>query len=249
MLSRKNYDLILMDCQMPRLDGLEAARRIRQLEQTKDPLGSMRNGASTRIPIIAVTANALQGDREACRDAGMDDFLSKPFSREQLHRMLLRWLPENAPRNGPTGGFLTAAPELSISPVVNEPKTMLPKQTAGRAVLESTALDAIRALQRDGMPDLVNTVINKYLSHAPMLLDTLRRAVATGDAPAVREAAHSLKSSSANVGATELAARCGQLEVAIRLDNIVPSTAQVRELETEYRRVRDALATELEARA
>jgi len=245
MLSRKTYDLILMDCQMPQLDGLEATRLIRQREQIERPSGSMGDSEPTRIPIIAVTANALEGDREACLDAGMDDFLSKPFSREQLRRMLIRWLPEKTARRDTAEALPVPARAETGSGERKEPKPPSPGPTEGRAVIERAALDNIRALQKDGMPDLTTKVIDKYLIHAPKLLGSLRQAAAEGDAPAVQQAAHSLKSSSANLGATELAAQCKTLELEARLNKVVPSQAQVQALETEFLAVRDALATEL----
>ena len=83
-LAAESYDLILMDCQMPVLDGYETTKQIRQNEC----------GTSKHIPIIAVTANALNGDREKCLDAGMDDYMSKPFKKEKLESVLSHWLPK-----------------------------------------------------------------------------------------------------------------------------------------------------------
>jgi signal transduction histidine kinase/DNA-binding NarL/FixJ family response regulator/HPt (histidine-containing phosphotransfer) domain-containing protein len=246
MLSRKTYDLILMDCQMPQMDGLEATRLIRQRAQIERRSGGRGDSDPPRIPIIAVTANALEGDREACLDAGMDDFLSKPFTREQLHRMLVRWLPEKTARADRAEAFPVAAAAQLSSGERKEPKLPTPGQIEGRAVIERAALDNIRALQKDGMPDLTTKVIDKYLSHAPKLLGSLRQAAAEGNAPAVQQAAHSLKSSSANLGATELAAQCKTLELDARLNKVVPSQAQLQELETEFLAVRHALVTEMQ---
>jgi CheY-like chemotaxis protein len=242
MLSRKTYDLILMDCQMPEMDGLEATRLIRQREQ-RSP-GSMENCEPTRIPIIAVTATALEGDLEACLDAGMDDFLSKPFSREQLRRMLIRWLPEKAARADQVEVFPMAAPAQLSSAEKKESEPPSPERR--RAVMERAALDNIQAMQKAGMPDLTVKVIDRYLSHSPKLLGSLRRAAAAGDAPAVQQAAHSLESSSANLGATALAAHCKTVELEARRNKIVPSEAQLLELETEFLAVQDALATSLQ---
>ena len=83
-LERAHYDLVLMDCQMPDMDGFEATRRWRAREQAMN---------SHRLPIIAITANALEGDREACLACGMDDFLSKPFRQKALEQVLRRWAP------------------------------------------------------------------------------------------------------------------------------------------------------------
>jgi CheY-like chemotaxis protein len=249
MLSRRTYDLILMDCQMPQLDGLEATRLIRQRAQIERRSEGRGDSDSPRIPIIAVTANALEGDREACLDAGMDDFLSKPFTREQLRRMLVRWLPEKTARADRAGEFPVAVAAHLSSGERKELKLPTPGQIEARAVIDRAALDNIRALQKDGMRDLTTKVIDKYLSHAPKLLGSLRQAAAEGNAPAVQQAAHSLKSSSANLGATELAAQCKTLELDARLNKVVPSQAQLQELETEFLAVRHALVTELQERA
>jgi CheY-like chemotaxis protein len=90
LLSRNNYSLILMDCQMPTMDGFSATRTIRQNEL----------GAGKHIPIVAMTAGAIKGDREKCLDAGMDDYLSKPVSQEQLRSMLEKWLPSKVKNAG-----------------------------------------------------------------------------------------------------------------------------------------------------
>jgi two-component system, sensor histidine kinase and response regulator len=240
-LAQRAYDLILMDCQMPNLDGLEATRLIRQNERDSVRPGSKTSGAAPRLPIIAVTANALQSDRETCFEAGMDDFLSKPFSREQLRRIVTRWLPG---ANGhQSSGSVTSTP--TCSPGESDGRPMAADPTADRAIIERAALDNIRALQRDGMPDLMSKIIHKYLDHAPQLLQNLRTAMAQGDASSVRQAAHSLKSSSANLGANELAAQCKTVEQEARLNHIVPSEAQLQELETKLFAVRVALAAEL----
>ena len=94
LVSRQRFDLILMDCQMPVIDGFEAARRIRAQEQNA--------GATRRMPIIALTANAIAGDRERCLAAGMDDYLTKPFSQRTLLAAIARWLPAPDGENAAT---------------------------------------------------------------------------------------------------------------------------------------------------
>lgn len=99
----RHYDLILMDCQMPRMDGYEATREIRKREKLGEGKSRYR-----RVPIVALTAHALEGDRKACMDAGMDDYLSKPYKADQLHSILFRWLI--SPSDGNLdGGFEKAA--------------------------------------------------------------------------------------------------------------------------------------------
>lgn len=101
-LSSNRYDLILMDCQMPNLDGYEATRRIRRMEDSGDLTGGgVSRAGIERMPIIALTAHTIEGDRENCLDAGMDDYVSKPFTHEELRSMLEKWLPPGAVRSNP----------------------------------------------------------------------------------------------------------------------------------------------------
>jgi CheY-like chemotaxis protein len=99
-LSRDHYDLVLMDCRMPVMDGYEATRRIRKSEESAD----RPNGGNGRTPIVALTANAMEGDREQCLAVGMDDYLSKPFQPGQLLGVLRRWLPVTSEQNAATMG-------------------------------------------------------------------------------------------------------------------------------------------------
>ena len=154
-LERTTYDLVFMDCQMPTMDGYEATRYIRNREVA---------AAQQSITIIALTANAMQGDRERCLAAGMTDYLSKPFELRQLQDMLARWLP---PQPAPEAAQrqLVTPPVANVAPAVEQ------------GVLPSTSIDhkslaAIRALQRDGKPDVLSKVIQMYFVHSPKLLDT-----------------------------------------------------------------------------
>ena len=215
------YDLVLMDCQMPVMDGYEATRAIKK-----------RFGASAP-PIVALTANAMEGDREKCLAAGMDDFLSKPFSQAQLGEVLVRWLPErsaveeNDEHISSVNG--TGAKESSNSPELEGDP------------LDPSALEKIRALQRDGAPDLVAMVIDQYLSDSSKLVEVMQTAARTGDAGELRNAAHSLKSSSANVGAMILAELCKMIEAKAREKDLNEVADEVDKILEEYERARNAL--------
>jgi CheY-like chemotaxis protein len=103
----RGFDLILMDCKMPQMDGYEASRRIREME---------RYGAPSPIPIIALTAFAMEDDRDRCLEAGMDDCLCKPFRQKQLRTILSRWLPPASPGSRETDPFaLSTGREAPIS--------------------------------------------------------------------------------------------------------------------------------------
>lgn len=223
MALREAVDLILMDCQMPLVDGYEATRRIR---------GEQRG---VRTPIIALTANALQGDRERCLAAGMDDYLAKPFSRAALHEVLLRWLPSSptAPLSASTDTpFVPDAQPLELpDPFMSTPPTA--------HVLDANALSEVRMIDPDGT--LVDGIISLYLSNGGELLASLQRAVAQGDAPAAAFAAHTLKSSSGCVGATDVMARCAHIESNARTHALCPTTEAFEELQQAYRVACDAL--------
>ena len=176
--SANHYDLILMDCQMPELDGYDATRAIRQHE---------RSGGAGRIPIIALTAHAMTDDREACLAAGMDDHLSKPFKKHQLRELLEHWL-SHAP-----GDACDTVPD-------GDPDT--PVSVAH--VIDDTTLDELRALDDDGSGESLRAVLTVYLGKSPKLMTQLAHAVETGDAETMGQIAHGLRSASANVGATKL---------------------------------------------
>lgn len=212
-LEQGRYAMVLMDCQMPVMDGLEATRKIRRREQDNE---------RAAIPVIALTANAMKGDRERCLAAGMDDFLSKPFTQGQLREVLTRH------------SLTTRAPGAATCEASSTDRL-----AAG--VLDEAALENIRALQRSGRPDVLQTVIGHYLASAPKLLVGLRQAVESGDAKALRMAAHSLKSSSRNLGALALATLCQELEHMGRASAIEGATALLADLESGYGHVERAL--------
>src|SRR5262249_10473415 len=177
----------------------------------------------SRLPVIALTANAMQSDRTKCLECGMDDYLSKPFARGQLAETLAKWLPGH--------GAEAAAPE---------PESVA-QPAQDDAVIDTSALDRIRALQRSGGPALLRKVIDLYLADSRGLLDNLRQAAAKADAPGLQRAAHTLKSSSANVGAIGLAARCQKLEAAAREGTIAGAHEVVHLIESEHSGVCAAL--------
>ena len=177
----KPYDLVLMDCMMPEMDGYAATAEIRRRQSS---------GQLAHFPIIALTANAIEGDREKCLIAGMDDYLAKPFKAESLRRLIKLWVKASA----------TMSADVAEQDITTE------------AVINNAALEAIRTLDPDGGNDLLQRIITLYLNNAGTLLQSLEQAWATGELEAIRSASHTLKSSSNQVGAHRLAELCRQVE-------------------------------------
>ena len=218
------FDVVLMDCQMPVLDGFASTREIREREAASD--------ASTRQTIVALTANALAGDREACLEAGMDDYLSKPVSRAELVRCLRLWLPADAERpaddaNTPADLKPESEKESKPGPTKPDTKPQTPLETAPETMsdtapdtaadpLDPTVFGAVLEMTEQAPEGFLEQLVGQYLSSMHEDLDAIARAVATDDVEAIRSLAHRLKSSSANFGATRLAAPCQEMENAAR---------------------------------
>ena len=216
------YDVVLMDCHMPQLDGYGATGRIRAHEQAS---------GRARTPVVALTANALEGDREKCLAAGMDDYLAKPFTSDQLRRVLGPFVPE-------------ARQEAALAAATGREEAAQPQpgpSRDGAPVLNESALAQIRALQEPGGPNLLDQVIGLYVDSSQSLLERVRAGLAAGDAMALSEAAHALKSSSANVGATSLAEIAKQLEMSGREADLRRAQLLADQLFHEHRRVVEAL--------
>jgi CheY-like chemotaxis protein/HPt (histidine-containing phosphotransfer) domain-containing protein len=218
-LQRGSYAIVLMDCQMPEMGGLEATRVIR----AREALPSSSH-PPVHTPIIALTAHAMPSDRAQCLEAGMDDYLSKPFTLEALRATLARWL-------SPQAAAASASPERPEAPRLDS--------------LDRKALDILRSLRKGGTPDLLHKVLHLYLTNAPQLLDTMRVAVAHSDALALQQAAHSLKSSSANVGALQLAAFSKEMEALGKTQSLTQAGSLLPTMEAEYAVVEKALQQEL----
>jgi CheY-like chemotaxis protein len=227
--SQKTYDMILMDCHMPEIDGFEATSQIRKYEQLT---------GSLHVPIIAMTANVQKGIQEECKSFGMDGYLSKPFNMEQLESALNQWINTSKKRTN------TKIP--SKTALIESQHTDMP---TGKKILERQALDKIRALQREGAPDILNKVIGLYLESSPELMQSIHESVRQSNSQLLQEAAHSLKSSSANLGAMNLAAICKELENMGRNAKVTAATSLINTVTTEYKQVTHALKQELKGTA
>jgi signal transduction histidine kinase/DNA-binding response OmpR family regulator/HPt (histidine-containing phosphotransfer) domain-containing protein len=230
-LLNEHFDLVLMDCQMPEMDGIAATAQIR----THQREGMLR----PELPVVALTANAVEGDRERCLAAGMDDYLSKPFTREQLAAMLMRWLPGCAP----AAQHGTPHPSSASSPCAE------PAGRVDREPINLCALAAIRGLPGGNGSALADKVIRAYLADAPARLAQMHAAVDDGDGEALRKAAHAMKSSSANVGAERLAAVCKELETLGRAGTLDGAARMLADAQAELVQVLPALETQITQRS
>jgi signal transduction histidine kinase/DNA-binding response OmpR family regulator/HPt (histidine-containing phosphotransfer) domain-containing protein len=216
-LRNEQFDVVLMDCQMPRMDGYETTEAIREREAQQ---GLMR------MPVIAMTANAMSGDRERCIAVGMDDYLSKPVKPAQLENMLRQWLPmedmlgEQYNDQAMLAGagaeqiVLSSEPDLATAAsfeaehqTTQNTKETAPMSTQG--VINRVILHELYEIMEE---DFVS-VIQSYLKSAPSLMHGVRDAVQNQDMDALVKSAHPLKSSSANVGAMDLSVLARELEL------------------------------------
>jgi two-component system sensor histidine kinase/response regulator len=221
-LAQDQFDLVLMDCQMPEMDGFEAVRRFRAGKS-----GALTFRTASDVPVVAMTANALAGDAERCLAAGFSDYLAKPFRQEQLVTLLAHWVqgstqPEEAQ---PPAAPVSAAPASG---------------TQGNAI-DTAAIDRIRAMEQRGAERLLQRLVETYFESSARLLAEAEAALGRADCAALRQAAHTLKSSSANLGATELARRCAEIERLARANRVVDLHADWMAVTHEYERVKHAL--------
>ncbi|MEM8684505.1 MAG: response regulator [Pseudomonadota bacterium] len=197
-------DIVLMDCQMPVMDGYTATKAQRSREETAD---------SGRVPIIALTANALSDDRQKCLDAGMDDFISKPFTRQQLIDVLSDWKQKIHTGGDTTAGAATVSQAMAVSRDI-EHRAAANDDNA--EILDETAIQQILAIDPDNGQTLLNGIIDTFCSTAGDLVDSMLDAANSDDMDGVAQAAHSLKSSSASVGAMRLSALSKALETSAK---------------------------------
>lgn len=197
MLNESCYDLVLMDMQMPVMDGLAATRAIRKNSKFKD------------LPIIAMTANVMAGDRERCLEAGMNDHLAKPIEPDKLFEALLRWIPR---RSG--------ALSTTVAPAVTTQKP-----PAVSAQLDIPGVDTRSGLKRTGgNRQKYESLLRRFADSQVGAVGEIRAALRVDDSTAAQRIAHSLKGAAANLGANALASAAGIAELAIKTQNEVEPT-------------------------
>ncbi len=185
-----SYDLILMDCHMPEMDGFEAAVNIRQHEKIQE--------FQEHIPIIALTADVQKGIADLCRSAGMDDYMSKPFTKKQLQDILTQWLP-----NIPGEAFVN---EVDSSDLTQSKQTEVSR-------INSVAIDMLRTLTTATGESLLHKAVELFVNSAAQEISKMRAALKSEDAVTLARIAHSFKSSCANLGAESLADACQSVEM------------------------------------
>jgi len=218
-LTKKPFDLVLMDCQMPEVDGLEATRRIRR----KESEGAVLSPRGGRLPIIALTANALSGERERCLEAGMDGYLSKPIVPEEMIRTIESALSPQA-QSGVSGPDADAEPAAApVSPADGRPP-----------------FDLDELLKRCmGNRDFMAKMLDKFAHSVGADMERLEQAVSQGDLVAAAKAAHMLKGMGANLSARGMQEAAMELERACHAGRPDEATSALALLKVEVRRCRD----------
>jgi PAS domain S-box-containing protein len=209
-LERRSYALVFMDSQMPEMDGFAATAEIRR-----------REGTSRHTRIAAVTAHAMQGERERCLAAGMDDYLSKPYTIDQLAALVKRWVPAE-----PDAMIAPLAPTAAASP--------RPDDSAG---MDLTVLESLRALESDE-PGIVADVVATFLRDAPAKLSRILAALDAADAKVAERSAHGLRGSAGAIGARGLASLCQVIEEKSRRGELDACREPAAALTDELARVR-----------
>lgn len=214
------YDLVLMDVQMPKMDGIEATAHIR------DPKSAVQNHS---IPVVAMTAHAMQGDRERCLEAGMNDYVTKPVSPQALVEALARWLPsENTAKPTDESAEPDAAVRVAAEPATaDEPETLAFDRSGMMARLM-------------GDEDLARVVVEGFLEDIPRQIGALRRYLDAGDVEGSIRQAHTIKGASANVGGESVRAAAFEMEKAAQAGDLVDVMARLPDLESRFARLKEA---------
>jgi CheY-like chemotaxis protein len=181
----RNYDLILLDCQMPDIDGYQVARAIRQM-----------GNKTRRVPIVAMTAHTMEGEREKCLAAGMDDYLAKPVSTQRLNAALVRWLGSR------------------------------------EEIVDREKIAGLQQLARAN-PSFMRDITGLFREDAALRIHELRDAAGRNDAETIARAAHALKSSSGNIGASRMYSLCASIESTARQNNLGGVAGMVEQLASE----------------
>jgi len=229
--ARQRYNMIFMDCHMPGMDGYETTGVIREMENK-----NRGNVGASRVPIVALTGYSTEEDKEECLQAGMDDFLSKPFTIARIQSVLDRWLFARSAENRENRGE-----KDSLSMEAQKEKVKGPNRQEEPPPIDRNSLDVIASLQPPGSENILRKVISLYLDSSSVLMKSVREAVEGSDFDALHRAAHTLKSSSAYLGALAFSGMCKEMEMMGRDRKLEGARDRLSTLEHEYERVRDSL--------
>ncbi|MEQ1543473.1 ATP-binding protein [Methyloglobulus sp.] len=218
VLKKQHFDLVFMDCQMPFMDGYQATKEIRRDE--------LAEGSGKHIPIIALTAHALSEDETQCKEAGMDEWVTKPFTRQDLSKALQKWLPEQL--------------LISDQPALKTDISTLVK--ASSVIEDTTAINMgffTQQFHLDNIVDLdfITTLTQTFQQDAARTLSNLQQSIESGDAEQIRKLAHGLKSLSTNVASGKLTELCKTMEQAGKNNNLTDTQALLESMKQEYLRV------------
>lgn len=224
--TRKSYDVILMDCQMPDMDGLEATRKIREKEEAEASIGGSRN---KRVPIIALTANALKEDRKQCLDGGMTDYLSKPIAPAKLIEMVDRY-----------AGCAEAKP--TPPRVVAETQPCAAVSAAIPGTSKASPFDIEALLRRcNGSREFMTRILTKFKAKMPEILTELEQGIRAGEPEHVGLLAHTLKGMAGNLAAEPLRAAAFELEQLAKNGELGEAAVSLEKIQREYQRCEEDL--------
>ncbi|MCC6232367.1 MAG: response regulator, partial [Verrucomicrobiales bacterium] len=241
---RKRYDLVLMDCQMPDMDGYETTRRLREWERA--------GAAHGRIAVVALSANALSGDRERGLAAGMDDYLTKPLRQPEMVRILRRVAESrqsggSAVQGGPLPSVSAVGSDVLAPTPTSTPTSASPGPVGGSGAEEPPVLDPepLQALSVPDDPTVLSGFVQQFLGDTPGRLAKLRVLVESGDAVVLRREAHTLKGSSSYMGARRLVAACARMESQASTASRPELEALLDSVVTQFEEARAALLQHL----
>ncbi|MFA6561942.1 MAG: response regulator [Verrucomicrobiia bacterium] len=221
LLRLLSYDIVFMDCQMPEMDGYEATREIRR-----------QKGINRKVPIVAMTANAMSGDREECLAAGMDDYVAKPVELEQVVEMLKRWARLRVESDRPEAAPADAADAAPTKTAV---------QQVGLSAVDAEAIARLRELAEGDSQAFLKDLLGTYLTDTAKRLATLQKNAADGNVLELMRAAHAIKGSSLNVGANQLAEYCQQVEEIAETGKLDGTAKLITRIAQEFERVQKEL--------
>ena len=224
-VTHKDYAVVLMDCQMPEMDGFEATHAIRKEE----------NLSGKHVPIIGLTAHAMEGDRDRCIAAGMDDYLSKPTSLEKLDKMLRKWIPEET-RLERKRKFSAASASNDGDSAAQPEEEKEPSEDNGKG---SDRFAQLTDFEDVLPPEMVSELIPLFIDSTGTTLNKIEKALSQRDASPVAELAHELKSAAAGVGAAKVSAISTELELSAKQENWVQMKKTFDKLRKAFDRFRE----------